>query len=100
MQAPKDPNSVAALLAASNADGKTPITVLANPSTHRLLTDVNVSGVDSGGIVASKDQNSVAVLMAVSSKTITVNGVNYIQGITPVEVYADSSTKKLLITTA
>lgn len=100
MQAPKDPNSVAALLAASNADGKTPVTVLANPSTHRLLTNLGTTGTDSGGTVAGRDQNSVAVLMAVASRTVTSNGVNYIQGVTPVEVYADSSTQKLLITTS
>lgn len=38
--ASRDDNSIPTLIAASNADGKTPIRVYADPVTHRLLVDV------------------------------------------------------------
>ena len=40
MQTPRDDNFVPALLATSNVDGVTPVKVYADPTTHRLLTDV------------------------------------------------------------
>ena len=39
-QASRDENSVPTLLAASNADGITPVRVYADPTTHRLLVDI------------------------------------------------------------
>lgn len=42
-QAPRDENRVPALLATSSADGVTPITVYADPTTHRLLVANAVS---------------------------------------------------------
>lgn len=37
MNASKDENGVSTLIAASSADGKTPVRVYADPDTHRLL---------------------------------------------------------------
>lgn len=42
-QAKRDENQVPTLLAVSNADELTPVVVWADPSTHRLLVDANVS---------------------------------------------------------
>lgn len=38
-QASRDQNNVPTLLGVSTADGKTPVTVYADPSTHRLLVN-------------------------------------------------------------
>ena len=40
-QAPRDENHVPTLLAVSNADGTTPVTLYADPTTHRLLTSAS-----------------------------------------------------------
>lgn len=40
----RDQNSVPTLIAASSADGQTPIRVYADPNTHRLLTTAAGSG--------------------------------------------------------
>ena len=42
-QAPRDGNRIPTLLGVSNADGTTPVTVYADPTTHRLLVDLPVS---------------------------------------------------------
>lgn len=43
MQASRDQNFVTTLLGVSNADGTTPITIYADPTTHRLLVDTAAS---------------------------------------------------------
>lgn len=52
--ASKDENSVPTLLAASSVDGKSTVTLYANPSTHRLLVDATAGVV---GPVSSTDGN-------------------------------------------
>ena len=42
--ASKDTNSVATLLAVSNVDGVTPVTLYADPVTHRLLVQSAAAG--------------------------------------------------------
>lgn len=46
MQASRDQNFVPTLLGVSSLDGKTPVTVYADPITHRLLVD-NAGGISS-----------------------------------------------------
>lgn len=89
--AKRDQNNVPTLLGALSTDGVTPTLVKANPTNHGIKMDDNTTGTDHGTIAAARDQNFVPVLMAVSNQTITVNGIAYIQGVTPVEIYADSS---------
>lgn len=43
MEAKRDKNRIATLLGVSNVDGETPITLWADPVTHRLLVDLPVS---------------------------------------------------------
>jgi len=50
-QAQRDQNNVPTLLGVSSTDGKTPIPIYANPTTHRLLVDN--AGVTSGTSVPS-----------------------------------------------
>lgn len=49
MQASRDQNSVPTLLGVSNVDGSTPVTIYADPVTHRLLVDLAGSGGIPGG---------------------------------------------------
>jgi hypothetical protein len=90
-QASRDSNNVPTLIAASSADGTTPIKVKANASNHGLEVDDDTTGTDHGVAAAVRDQNFVPVLLAVSSTTAVVGGISYIQNVTPVEVYADAS---------
>lgn len=85
--AKRDQNYVTVRLAASNADGETPINIEAHPSTHVLQTEDGTTGSDLSGDIASRDANNVPVIMAVSSA----------DGVTPIAIYIDSVTKKLLV---
>ncbi len=89
----KDENGISTLIATLNTDGSGIVRVLANPTNHGLEVSDGTTGSDNGNNKgnANRDNNNVPVLIAVSSATTTVNGVNYVQGITPVEVYSDSS---------
>jgi hypothetical protein len=95
----RDENSIATLIAASSADGETIVRVTADPTNHALTVDDNTTGTDNGNNQGSamRDENDIPVLIAVSSATATVNGVDYIEGVTPVEVYADAASGALLI---
>lgn len=88
--ASRDENNVPTLLAALDTDGITPTKVKANPTNHGLEVADGTTGSDYGVQNAVRDQNFVPVLLAVASETITVGGIDYIEGVTPVEVYADS----------
>lgn len=87
----RDENNSTGWTAGLNSDGKTVIRILGNPSTHTLKISDGTTGSDNGPIHALHDENDVPSLLAVSSQTITVNGVNYVQGVTPVAIYSDSS---------
>ena len=88
-----DENGVPSLVAALNTDGTTPIRITANPTNHGLSISDNISdninGSDNGRTVAYRDENSKPVLLAVSS----------VDGVTPVEVYANSSGELLVDST-
>lgn len=94
--ASRDQNNVPTLLGASSADGITPIPVQANPSNHGLSISDGTDGDDHGVQNAVRDENFVPVLMAVASETITVGGIDYVEGVTPVEVYANSDGELLI----
>lgn len=64
--ASRDSNFVPTLLAASSADGVTPVKVYANPTTHRLLVDLG-SGVDGPG---SSTDNAIARWDGTTGETI------------------------------
>jgi hypothetical protein len=40
--AKRDPNSVTTLMAVSNVDGETPVSLFADPVTHRLLVQMSI----------------------------------------------------------
>lgn len=91
MDAARDNNNVPTLIAASSDDGITPIRVKVTAATHAVHISDGTTGTDHGVQNAVRDQNNIPVLLAVASETITVGGIDYVQGITPVEVYANSS---------
>ncbi len=87
MQTPRDENHVPIALATSDADGVTPVSLVADPATHGLFVEDGVLGSDLSDDIARRDENHVTTIMAVSS----------VDGITPVPLYIDSATGKLLI---
>ncbi len=84
--ASKDENSVSSLLGTLNSDGKTPIPVLADPTTHRLKVRFGTTGSNNGPTNAPKDGNDVSCLLGVSNA----------DGKTPVVIYADADGRLLL----
>lgn len=73
--AKRDANYITTLIAVSNADGTTPVTLYADPTTHRLLV-------------------SLSSAVSVTTPTGTVNGVNTSFTVTaePLWVVADGAT--------
>ncbi len=74
-EAKRDDNFVTTLLAVSSVDGVTPVTLYANPTTHRLLVDLAGSG--TGDVVgpASATDNAVARFDATTGKLIQNSAV-------------------------
>lgn len=87
--AKKDDNRVPTLIATLNTDGETMVNVTVNPSTHGLDVDDDTSGSDMSSGNADRDGNRRTGLIGVSSA----------DGVTPVEVYADSSGNLLINST-
>lgn len=46
---------------------------------------------------ATRDDDRVPVIMGVSSQTVTINGVNYVTGVTPVPIAVDPVTGKIIL---
>jgi len=82
----KDQNRVDVMTALSDADGTTIQNVSAIQIPHTLKCSDGSSGTDHGN-GGSRDGNRVPVFYAVSAT----------DGVTPVAIYADSSTGALLI---
>jgi hypothetical protein len=79
--AKRDGNYVTTLLAVSSVDGVTPVTLYANPTTHRLLVDLagggsgtvqTVSVATANGFAGTSDGNASAPTLTL---TTTVNGI-------------------------
>lgn len=94
-----DSNSVATLTGALSSNGDSVVKVKANPSTHVLAVDDNTTGSDFGPANALHDSNNRPTLIAVSNLTATVGGIAYVQNVTPVVIYTDSSGKLLVDST-
>lgn len=80
-RAGSDNNQVKTIIAPLNTDGKTPVAIIADPSTHGLSVDDNTTGSDFGPLVALHDVNDNLAMMAVSSS----------DGVTPVVLYATAA---------
>lgn len=87
MQTHRDENKIPVSLGISDADGSTLLEIQAEPTSHGLMVDDGASGNDLSGDNALRDDNRVVCLTAVSST----------DGVTPVQLYINSATGKLLI---
>jgi len=87
--AKRDQNNVPTLICASSTDGETIVAICSDPVVRGLCVEDASTGSDNGNNSgnASRDENNVTVLMAVSS----------VDGVTPIEVYANPLTNKILI---
>lgn len=84
-----DENGAKGITCALNTDGKTIIRIQVNPTNHSLKAVDASTGTDHGKSVASVDGNGQKVWLGVSSA----------DGITPIEIYADSSGNLLIDST-
>jgi len=66
-EAKRDNNYITTLLAVSNADGTTPVTLYADPVTHRLLVDTSAGG--GGANTALNNLSGVAINTSLISDT-------------------------------
>lgn len=73
-QAARDENSVPTLLAASSSDGKTPVRVYADPTTHRLLVDATA------GVVGPVSSTDGAIVLWDGTTGQTVKDSNLVPG--------------------
>jgi len=89
MNTPRDNNRINVGLGVKSTDGVTLVSLNGNITYNSLLSDSTTVPSDFGTTDAKRDENFVPAFMAVSSA----------DGITPVAVYIDSSTGKLLMTT-
>lgn len=94
-----DGNSDATLTGALSTDGSTITRVKGDAITHALMVRDAAIGTDHGRSDALHDENSRPTLTAVASETITVNGISYLEGVTPVTIYADSDGNLLVDST-
>lgn len=67
--ASRDQNFVTTLLGVSNADGTTPVTIYADPVTHRLLIDTNGSGGSPGGSDTQVQYNNAGSFGGITGAT-------------------------------
>ncbi len=73
-QAPRDENRITTLLGTSNADGTTPVTIYADPTTHRLLVDLpGGSGTVTSVSVVSANGFAGTVATATTTPAITLS---------------------------
>lgn len=81
MQASRDQNSVPTLLAISSVDGVTPVTVYADPVTHRLLVDSSGGGTGTVTSVSIVTANGFAGSVATATTTPAITLSTTITGI-------------------
>lgn len=90
-----DQSSVGSITAVLNSTGASVQAVGIDPTTHHLMVTDDTTGSDSGPSYAFHDVNDRPTMMAVASRTVTSRGISYVQGVTPVPLYADSTGRLL-----
>ena len=74
-QAKRDDNQVTTLLGVSNADGTTPVTLYADPTTHRLLVTYPYTDVVGEAVSGSGTTYTLANTPVTGSVHLFLNGV-------------------------
>ena len=88
-EAKRDQNSIPVILGVLNTDGETPTPPTVDPTTHALGVSNGIGGSDLSGDIASRDENGITTMIVVSE----------VDGITPVELYVNSSGELLIKST-
>lgn len=88
MQTARDSNRIPALIVALNTDGVSPVSLLADPDTHRLKVNNGITGTGFNRSIASRDDSRAVSLLATSN----INGQ-------VVNLYANSSNELLVKST-
>ena len=86
--AKRDENRIPVIIALLDSDGKTIKNVCASPVSHSLCVSDGTTGTDNGNNIGI-DENHMPTIFAVS----------YVDGRTPVALYADSSGNILIQST-
>ena len=86
-EAKRDNNGITGILATSNADGKTVLPLKVNPTNKSLQVADGNTGSGFSRRDAFRDSNKVQAMIAVSSD----------DGVTPILVYIDFATSRLLV---
>lgn len=73
----RDQNFIPTLIASSNVDGKTPVRVYADPTTHRLLIDSAGSGLTEITATGTVDGNNLIFVFSSSPTYVVSDGVWY-----------------------
>ena len=94
--AKRDENNVHTMIAALDSDGTTIKNVVVDVTIHGLKVEDSSTGTGFGVVNAIRDENGVPVLMGVSSTTATVDGIDYVEGVTPVTIYVNSAGSLLI----
>lgn len=68
-EAKRDNNFITTLLAVSNVDGTTPVTLYADPVTHRLLVSNNGESISAGTVSTTDATTTTLVSVALSANT-------------------------------
>ena len=78
----KDDNDVSTLIASSNIDGKTPVRVLADPNTGRLLVDLGSGtvGLQSETPTGTVNGSNTAFTTSNTPKFVIADGNIYVAG--------------------
>ncbi len=79
--ASRDDNFVTTLLAVSSVDGVTPVTLYANPTTHRLLVDLSGAGSGTVTTVSVVSANGFAGTVATATTTPAITISTSVTGI-------------------
>lgn len=82
-----DENRISVIQGVSNTDNETLIPICANTTMNALCVDNNITGSGVDTINDARDEDRKVAFMAVSA----------VDGVTPVAIYADSLTSRLLI---
>jgi len=82
--AQRDDNGVTTLIAVSSADGTSPVTLYANPTTHRLLVSINdaltVNETPSGAIDGTNPTYTLAAAPNSGTLQLYHNGIRMTEG--------------------
>ena len=79
--AKRDANYITTLIAVSNVDGTTPVTLYADPTTHRLLVSLSSSGVTVETPTGTVNGSNVSFTVTAEPLWVVADGATYFAGV-------------------